>query len=144
MWADTLLQLERAHLLRLLVWGVSSVIAGTTALAWLAWRREHAPMLRHFALQCAAWGLVLAGVAVIGWQTVTLRDFAGMQRLVNVLWFSAGLGLGFVAVGATVIVMGWKPVRRAGAVGAGFGIVVQGIAAVLFHLRLIGGIGPVQ
>jgi hypothetical protein len=44
MWADTLLVLERGHLLRLALWGGGSVLAGTLLLALLAIRRIDAPL----------------------------------------------------------------------------------------------------
>src|SRR5689334_25218518 len=43
MYADTLLALERLHLLRLLAWGAACVLLGTLLLAALAARRGDAP-----------------------------------------------------------------------------------------------------
>lgn len=65
MWADTLLALERGHLLRLALWGGGSVLAGSALLAWLALAHRVAPLVRHFAIQCAAWGLV--DLAIVAW-----------------------------------------------------------------------------
>ena len=144
MWADTLLLLERGHLLRLLLWGAASVISGTLLLAYLTWRREAAPLLRHFALQTASWGLVIAAICLWSWRGLALRDFAGLQRLLNLLWLNVGLNGGYVAVGLAIALLGWKLGKRAGLVGAGLGVIVQGLALLLLDLRLIGAIGPMR
>ena len=144
MWADTLLLLERGHLLRLLVWGAASVVSGTLLLTYLTWKRETAPLLRHFAIQRAAWGIVIAVICLVGWRGLELRDFAGLQRLLNLLWLNVGLNGGYVAVGVTVALLGWKLGRKAGLVGAGLGVIVQGLALLLLDLRLISAIGPMR
>lgn len=144
MWADTLLMLERGHLLRLLSWGALSATSGTVLLAYLTWRHDRAVILRHFALQTAAWGVVIAALAFLSWRDLGLRDFAGVQRLVNVLWLNVGLAVGYAAVGATMVLLSWRPARREAIMGAGLGIIVQGLALLLFDLRLIGAIGPMR
>ena len=40
MWADTFLTIERAHFLRLGVWGVACGVVGTALLALLMLRRQ--------------------------------------------------------------------------------------------------------
>ena len=144
MWADTLLALERGHLLRLALWAGASVLAGTALLTWLTVRRADAPLLRHFAIQTAAWGVVNGALCTWAGRDLALRDYAGAQRLLNVLWLNIGLDAGYVAVGATLLLTAWKWGARAGGVGAGIGIVVQGIALLLLDLRLVQAIGPMQ
>lgn len=144
MWADTLLALERGHLQYLLVWALVSIIVGTGVLAWMAWRRQNAPLLRHFAIQMAAWGAVDAVIVAWGWQGLALRDFGGAQRLVNFLWLNTGLDVGYVAVGVTLALLGWRWGARLGAMGAGLGVIVQGVALTLLDARLIMLIGPLQ
>jgi hypothetical protein len=73
-----------------------------------------------------------------------LRDYAGAQRLLNVLWLNLGLDAGYVAVGATLLLAAWRWGARAGGIGAGIGIVVQGLALLLLDLRLLAAIGPMQ
>lgn len=144
MWADSLLALERGHVLRLLAWAVACVFSGTLLFAYLTWRREAAPLLRHFAIQTAAWGAVIAAMSLLSWRGLALRDFAGLQRLLNLLWLNVGLNGGYVAVGVTIALLGWRLGRRAGLIGAGLGIIVQGLALLLFDMRLIGLIGPLR
>jgi hypothetical protein len=144
MWADTLLALERGHLLRLALWGGGSVLAGTALLAWLTLGRRAAPLLRHFAIQCAAWGAVDLAIVAWAWRGLALRDFAGAQGLVNFLWFNVGLDAGYVAVGATLALTAWRWGPRPGGVGAGTGVIVQGMALALLDLRLVALIGPVR
>jgi hypothetical protein len=144
MWADTLLQLEQGHLMRLALWGATSMLVGSLVLAFLTWRGERAPLLRHFSLQTAAWGAINLAICAWAWRGLGLRDYAGLQRLVNVLWLNAGLSVGYVAVGATLAIAAWQLGRRAGGVGAGFGIIVQGLALLLLDARLIGAIGPLR
>ena len=144
MWADSLLALERGHLLRLLLWALGSILVGTLLLAWAAWRRHDAPLLRHFAIQMAAWGAVDAAIVAWGWQGLALRDYGGAQRLVNFLWLNTGLDVGYVAVGVVLALLGWRWGPRLGAVGAGVGVIVQGLALVLLDARLLVEIGPLR
>lgn len=144
MWADTLLELERGHLQRLLMWGAICMVTGTALFAWLTWRRTAAPMLRHFAIQTAAWGAINALIALRSFRTLTMRDFGGTQELLNILWLNTGLDVGYAAVGATLAIAGWRWGMRLGAIGAGAGVIVQGIALTVLDLRLIDAIGPLR
>jgi hypothetical protein len=136
MWADTLLSLERGHLLRLALWAGACTLSGTSLLAWLLVRRTSAPLLRHFAIQTATWGAVNLAIVAWAWQGLAYRDYAAAQRLLNVLWLNTGLDAGYAAVGVTLAVTG--------GVGAGLGVLVQGVALALLDLRLIAVIGPLQ
>lgn len=144
MWADTLLSLEQGHLLRLGVWAAISILGGTVILAVLAVRQISAPLLKHFAIQTAAWGAVNALIAVWAWRGLAMRDFAGTQRLLNILWLNTGLDLGYAAVGITLVIVGWRWERRLGAVGAGIGVLLQGLALALLDYRLVQLIGPLR
>jgi hypothetical protein len=76
-------------------------------------------------------------IAAFGLRTLAIRDLQGAMRLDRLLWLNTGLDLGYVAVGATLAVAGWLIGRRLGAVGAGIGVVVQGAALLVLHLRLL-------
>lgn len=144
MWADTLLALERGHLQRLVLWAVASIVAGTALFAVVTLRRAAAPMLRHFAIQTAAWGAVNAAIAAWAWRGLAYRDFAGAQHLLNILWLNIGLDAGYAAVGVTLAVLGWRWGQRLGAVGAGIGIMLQGLVLALLDLRLVALVGPLR
>lgn len=144
MWADTLLALERGHLLRLSLWGGMSVLVGTSLFAWLLLRRITAPLLRHFAIQTAAWGAVTLAICLWARSSLALRDYAGAQRLINELWLNIGLDCGYIAIGVTLAVTAWRWGARAGGIGAGTGVIVQGLALLLLDLRLLFAIGPMQ
>ncbi len=136
MWADTLLAYERAHLLRLLVWGALSLLAGTALFAWIRSRAYRSLLLEQFAIQTAAWGgvdLLLAGIASRG---LAVRDLAGATRLDRFLWLNIGLDAGYVLVGSTLVIAGWRLGQRLGLVGAGLGVVVQGAALLVLDLLL--------
>ena len=113
-------------------------------LAWLMVRRTTAPLLRHFAIQTAAWGAVNLAIVAWAWRGLKFRDFAGSQSLLNVLWLNTGLDVGYAAVGVTLALAAWRWGQRPGGVGAGLGVVVQGVALALLDLRLIMMIGPLQ
>lgn len=144
MWADTLLALERGHLLRLALWGGASVLVGSLIVAWLVVRRVDAALLRHFAIQTAAWGVI--DLAICAWSRpgIALRDYAGAQRLVNVLWLNTGLDAGYIAIGITLAITAWRWGARAGGIGAGIGVIVQGLALLLLDVRLLAAIGPMK
>ena len=144
MWADVLLGLERTHLLRLAFWGGGSLLVGTGVLAWLAARRHVAPIVRHFAIQTAAWGAVDLAIVAWAWRGLRLRDLDGATRLVEFLWLNVGLDVGYAGVGVTLALCGWRFGRRGGAIGAGTGILVQGLALALLDLVLIGEIAAAR
>jgi hypothetical protein len=140
MWADTLLAAERAHVLRLLVWGGGSVIAGTALLAWLNMGRRRSTLLEHFGIQTAAWGAVVLAIGAVARAGLAPRDLAGATRLDRLLWLNIGLDVGYALVGVTLIVVGWRMGRRLGLVGAGLAVVLQGFALALLDLVLAGQI----
>lgn len=152
MWADTLFALERGHLLRLAIWGGTSAVVGSVLLIVLRFRAVRAPLLRHFAIQTVAWGVVDVALALWSQRTVSMRDFAGAQHLIHMLWLNTGLDAGYVGVGATLALTAWRwrarvgdnGVGNNGGIGAGVGVLVQGTALLLLDLRLILLIGPMQ
>ena len=136
MWADTLQALERAHLLRLLVWGAASVLTGTALLAWLRVGARESALLRYFAVTSAAWGTAELIIGLVLWTQLAIRDVSGATRLDRLLWLNIGLDAGYVLVGLTLAIVGWKAGRRLGLVGAGISVVVQGFALALLDLAL--------
>jgi hypothetical protein len=135
MWADSLLAAEQLHLARLFVWSEASMLVGGVMLALLLWRRIPSPMLRHFAIQTAAWGAVTLVLAFAGWKRLAERDHAGAVTLDRFVWLNIGLDIGYVAVGVTLALAGWFGSRRLGLVGAGVAVVIQGAAlAVLDYV----------
>lgn len=135
MWADTLLRAEQQHLLRLLVWASLSVVAATSIAATLAARRLRSPLLQHFALQTVAWGLAIGAIAGIGLRQAQLRDVAGAARLERLVWMNVGLDVGYVGIGSALALAAWALARRMSVVGAGVGIVVQGLALLVIELQ---------
>jgi len=136
MWADTLLGIEKAHLLRLVLWGSASLVLGGTLWVYIKARRESSELLGHFALQTAAWGGITIALSLYGLRTLTLRDLAGATRLDRFLWLNIGLDAGYVMVGFTLSAVGWRLGRRQGMVGAGLGVTVQGIALAILDVGL--------
>jgi hypothetical protein len=136
MWADTLLAAERAHLLRLIVWGGASVLLGITLLAFLKVRRQPSSLLTSFAVQTAAWGAIDLALAANGLRTLALRDLAGATQLDRFLWLNIGLDGGYVLVGLTLLLVGWRLGRRPGLIGAGIGVMVQGAALAILDVGL--------
>lgn len=136
MFADTLLAAERGHLLRLAMWGAMSVVAGTAVLALVMTRRVRSPLLQHFAIQTAAWGAIDLAICAAAWRGLKLRDLTGAIALDRFIWFNIGLDAGYVAVGVTLAIVGWRLTRSLALVGAGIGVVVQGIALALLDLVL--------
>ena len=137
MWSDTLLAVERAHLLRLLVWAGSSVVVGTALYTALLLKRSTSELLRHFAIQAFAWGLLNLAIAAAGMRRLAERDFASATRLDRMLWLSAGLDIGIIVVGATLAITGWALARRLAFVGAGIGVLVQGAGLLVLDLGFI-------
>lgn len=140
MWADTLLAVERAHLIRLIVWGGASLLVGSALLGLMRVRRHRSALLDHFGIQTMAWGAIDLALAAAGLRRLELRDLAGATRLDRFLWLNIGLDVGYVLVGITLLVVGWRLARRMGLVGAGMAVIVQGSALALLDLVLAGQI----
>jgi hypothetical protein len=138
--ADSLLAIERLHLLKLTLWGALSVVVGTTLVAVFRARPVSSPLLLHFGIQTAAWGVVDLAIVLWARPRVALRDLAGAVSLDRFVWLSTGLDVGYVLVGITLVLCGWRLGRRLGFVGAGIGVVVQGLALLVLDLQLSVGI----
>jgi hypothetical protein len=141
MWSDLILAAERAHLVRLVLWGAACVLVGSALLALLAARRAGSPLIRHFAIQMSAWGLVELAFALVAWRSLAPRDLAAATRLDRFVWFGVGLDLGIVGVGATLALAGWMLGRRASLLGAGVAVMVQGLALGVMDLVLAAQLG---
>jgi hypothetical protein len=136
MWADTLLNLERGHLLRLGLWAAASVIVGALLLILLR-RQNRATFVRHFAIQMLAWGAVEGALVASGWNGLALRDYASATQFQKFLWLNVGLDAGYVGVGLTLAATAWVLGKRLGGLGAGVGVVVQGFLLLVLDLRLL-------
>ena len=135
MLADTFLRAEQVHLLRLLAWGGLSIVAGTLLAITIATRRARSPLLAHFALQIAVWGFVIAVIAGMEWRGLHLPDLAAASRAERVLWMNIGFDAGFVGMGAVLAASARILTRNAAALGAGIGIIVQGLALLVIDLQ---------
>lgn len=136
MWADTLFRAEQQHVLRLLLWCGISIVAATAIVVTLTVRRIRSPLLRQFAIQIGAWGILFGAIAAIRWSTLSLRDLAGAARLERMVWLNVGLDAGYAGMGVVLAASAWLLARRLGPVGAGIGIVVQGVALLVIDLQL--------
>lgn len=134
MWSDTLLAAERTHLLHLILWAVTSTILGTVMLGVVTLRRMPAPIIQWFATSALVWGAVELVVVLVRWRTLAMRDVSSATRLDRFTWFNAGLDVGIVGAGLAIAAFAWMHGRRLGAVGAGLGILVQGLGLLVINL----------
>lgn len=139
MWADTLLAAEKAHLMRVLVWALACVLAGTAVLAVLAVRRWSSALLSAFAIQTIGWGVFEAMVTIVALVRLVPRDSSAATRLDHHLWFESGLDVGCMAMGLMLVLAtyGLTRGRRLGGVGAGLGIIVQGAVLLALDARFL-------
>jgi sulfite exporter TauE/SafE len=77
-------------------------------------------------------------IALVAWRGLAYRDLQGFTRLDRFLWLNVGLDAGYAAVGLALAITGWQLGRRLGLVGAGVGVVVQGLALLVLDAYLIG------
>jgi hypothetical protein len=139
-FASDLLDLEKLHLLKLTIWGALSIVLGSLLVAALRVRRAESPLLLHFGIQSAAWGGIDLLIVWWAWRGLAIRDYAGAVSLDRFLWFNVGLDVGYVLVGLCLAICGWKLGRKLGLVGAGLGVVVQGLALFVLDLQLTAGL----
>lgn len=137
MWADTLQAFESRHLLLLIEWGGASVLIGALLLLVLSLRRIRAPLLSHFAIQCALWGAAELAWGAFAYRDVPLRDYEGAAELARKLWMAVGLEAGGILLGLTLAIGGWSHVKRLGVVGSGIGIVAQASALLVLDLIFV-------
>ncbi|MBC7975322.1 MAG: hypothetical protein H7138_10075 [Myxococcales bacterium] len=104
--------------------------------------RLRSPLLFHFGLQTTAWGLIDLVLAGNAWRALALRDLQSATQLDRFLWLNVGLDVGYIAAGATLAIACWLLGRRAGGIGAGIAIVVQGIGLLLIDARFLSLIDP--
>ena len=140
MWADTLFTLERAHLVRLALWGGASLLVGSSLLTLLRVRGHRSSLLEHFGIQTTLWGAIDLVLVLVALQRLELRDLAGATRLDRFLWLNVGLDAGYVMVGLTLLIFGWRAPQRPGLIGAGLAVIVQGSALAILDLLLAGQI----
>ena len=134
MWSDTLFAAERSHLTRLVIWAVTSAMAGTALLAIMTLRRTVAPIVQWFATQAVAWGLLELLVVVWRWRSLGMRDVSAATRLDRLTWLNAGVDAGIVGIGVTLAVTAWWHGRRLALLGAGLGVTVQGLGLLVLDL----------
>jgi hypothetical protein len=134
-WSDTFLHAEQQHVLRLLLWAALSIVAATTVAVTIAMRRSQSALLSHFALQMALWGLAVGSIAALDWHGLHLRDVAGAARVERLLWMNIGFEVGVVGMGGVLVFCGRVLTRNAAAIGAGTGILVQGLGLLLIDLQ---------
>lgn len=101
----------------------------------LAVRRIRSPLLAQFAGQMALWGFVIGAIAATEWHLTKLRDVSGAARLERMLWMNIGFDAGYIAVGVALACSAWYLARRLTGVGAGIGVIVQGLALLLIDLQ---------
>lgn len=133
MWSDALLVIERLHLLRFAGWGGLSLLLGAVVLAVPAGRASGRGIVRHFALQTALWGACALAIGVAGWARATLRDYDAALALERGLQLTIRLDALIVLAGLVLATVGLT-LRRDDAIGAGTGIVVQGLGWLVLHL----------
>ena len=134
MWSDTLLAAERVHLIRLFLWAAGSAVLGTLIMAVLTFRRIAAPILAGFAIQALAWGVAELVLVTASWQILEMRDVSAATRLDRLTWFTAGLDVGITGVGIAIAVFGWVHGPRLATVGAGLGMLAQGLGLLVLQL----------
>lgn len=135
MWADTLLEAERQHLLQLLIWAALSILGACPIGMLLTFRRIRSPLLAHFALQTALWGLAIGAVAAVNWRRLHLRDYSEAAYLIHVLWVLVAASAGLIVVGIVLAAGAWFIGRRMAGVGAGIAIAIQAAALLVLNLQ---------
>lgn len=136
MWADSLLAAERSYLMRLLIWASVSVLTGTALMAWLRGTRRRSALLDQFAIQTILWGAVLVVRALTRVRSLAFRDLSGATQMDRLLWMNIGLDGGYILVGVTLLLFGWRAGPRPALIGAGLGVIVQGCALAVLDLDL--------
>jgi hypothetical protein len=137
---------EDAHLGRLAIWGLSSVVVGGALIAAnapgvLPAGVDARPVL-GFGIQSAAWGaidLAIVGLSFLGDRfppATTAQALAEENTLGDVLWLNVGLDAGYMMAGGSLVGVGVAgvvddPVVAVDLASHGAGVVVQGGALLV-------------
>ncbi|MHB1297974.1 MAG: hypothetical protein ACYC0B_05530 [Gemmatimonadaceae bacterium] len=136
-WADTLLSFERLFYLKLAVWGVMSLLAGSGLLAAVHMRRDGSPVLSGFGLAMLLWGVLEVAVALVRRNGIVMRDLTAAITLDRSLWFTTGLMIGLWVASALAAALAWHFGRRLGVVGVGVATTAHALAVAVLVLQLI-------
>jgi hypothetical protein len=129
---------ERSHLIRVVLWAVTCAALGSAVVSILTLRRVAAPIILAFAIQTLAWGSAELIVAAARWQSLSMRDVSAATRLDRLTWFAVGLDVGIVGVGVAALVAARMSNRKLNGIGAGLGIIVQGLGLLVLDLTFAG------
>lgn len=148
MWSDVLARAEQLHALRLSFWGGTSAVIGTALLVLTIGRNRGSPLVRRFALTCAALGALELVVAGVVYRGIAPRDVSGAARLERVAWLQLGLFIGLAGAGAAIAIATYwvrdanvDPTERSlSATGVGLALAVHGIALAVLELLLLADI----
>jgi uncharacterized protein DUF6992 len=121
--------------LQLLTWAALSVVGAASIGVLIMFRRIRSPLLAHFALQTALWGIVIGAVAAANWRGLHLRDYTEAAFLIHALWMLVAGSAGLIVAGLVLALCAWIFARRMAGVGAGVAIAVQGVALLVLNLQ---------
>ena len=147
---------QRRHLWRVGAWGSLNFLGGAALM--LGSDRQRQAARWGFGLQSGLWGAVNLGIAGVGLlsssgsPTSVYGDaVSGERNYHDVLLLNMGLNVAYAAVGAAMVVAGYRDVRSAASwrghglalilQGAGL-LVLDGISLVASRLRLTDLLGP--
>ncbi len=114
---------------RLLAWGALSVLAGLYL--WFS----ASDFGRGFGIQCVAWGLVDAGIAIVGARSAARRKSTAVPKeeagyIRRFLWLNFGLDFLYIVAGVSVLYFLPAPFWQ----GTGWGVIMQGSFLLFFDL----------
>lgn len=137
MFGDTVLAAEQRYLLFLALWGIAAFVLGAIPVLVARVRRSPSPLLMHFGLQLALWGLAEAVVAGVRYRGLMVRDLASTIRLERWTWYTSGFETGIVLLGLMIAIGAWISGRRLAGVGTGLAIAAHGAALLVLDLQLL-------
>ena len=140
MWADSFLRFEQQHVFLLLLWAGSTVLSGTSIAIVLAAQHRESPLLAHFAMQLAGWGVLAGILAGVEWHGIHLRDVAGATRVERLAWLRIGFDLGIMGMGVILAAAGRVMARSPRMVGAGMAVVINGLALFAIDVQFVGNV----
>lgn len=146
-FSENLHQAELAHLTRVAVWGSGSLVGGAALMGGSAGLTyagiDSQPELFGLGFQSALWGAINVGLAGAG-AGVLLGGFAhavtdnlhdamdNEDTWRNIILVNEVLNVGYILVGAALVVAGFFPIPLAAQFrGHGFGIVLQGFGLLV-------------
>jgi hypothetical protein len=126
----------QAHLARLGIWALLSILLGLTLSVATLWIKRSSKFWQHFALQFLSWGIINLIIVFLARSNTKAYSFGEFTLAREFLIFNEGLNIAYIAVGLTLVIVA-RRMATAPLSGAGWAVIFQGLALLVLDTILL-------